>query len=251
MSTDNSQAEIGEKTKGNRKKRIERSGVVTFLDILGWKGIYNREENPILLLQSLITGLEGQIEKNWRGRDDIEIFVRSISDTIVIHCKASEGILNEAIDAHGKLCAFAIAQSIVKRIPLRGATAYGEFQAEHDNYVGKAIDEAAAWHEMGDWIGVHMTPSASYAVDVSELKNWKDYKPPLKNGLSNNTPCVCWLSDWKNANPKENPLRVLKESFRKMGPILPEFSAKFENTLLYAEKMHEIACKEEVPCPSS
>ena len=214
-------------------RRTPITGVVTMLDVLGWKGIYNRERDPITALEKLIRVLEGR-GAPYRGRDDFSINIKSISDTVVIFSEVAAEAALEAIDAHGHICASGIVESIMARIPLRGATAYGEFEVRNNIYVGKAIDEAAAWYETSEWIGVHLTPSAACIVD-SELTAWVRYPPPLKQSLKCDTFCVDWVRKWRQADSDGDPLKRLKSVFLTMGPIVPDLAPKFENTKLFLE----------------
>jgi len=212
-----------------------RTGVVTMLDVLGWKGIYLREANPINVLERLIERLSA--DDLTRGLVS-EVDLKSISDTIVLFSVVEEDDAVAAIEAHGAICGEAIAHSIAAHIPVRGATSYGDFQARKNVYVGRAIDEAAAWHEMAEWIGVHLTPSASLMVD-RQLDNWVDYEPPLKRGLRCNTHCVRWIRNWQSVSDDDEALHKLRSTFRSMGPLVPEIAPKFENTRKFAEEQLE------------
>jgi len=216
--------------------RAPATGVVTMLDVLGWKGIYNRERDPITSLETLIRDMEKASEK-YRGLV-FELEIRSISDTVVMFSKVTETDATQAIDAHGGVCAEAITRSIVARIPLRGATCYGDFEVRDNIYVGRAIDEAAAWHDVGEWVGVHLTPSANFLVE-SPLNHWVVYSPPLKHPQRCKTRCLDWWKNWRASCVNDNPLKRLKAVFRTMGPIVPEIAPKFENTIAFAEKRQE------------
>ena len=163
--------------------------------------------------------------------------IRSISDTIVVYSEdVADDQAGPAVEIHGQLCARAIATSILARIPVRGATAFGEFEVQGNIYVSKAIDEAASWHEFGDWIGVHLSPSALLAVD-REVPHWTCYSPPLKGGMRHRTLCVNWTETWKESVSGEQPKRRLVDVFREMGPITPDFAMKFVNTLDYYDQL--------------
>ncbi len=219
------------------RNRLSTTGVVTFLDVLGWKGIYNREASPIATLSKLVKNLE-TASSRFRGLETPPK-IHSISDTIVIYNTAVEAKdVTGVVDMHGAICGQAIAASIAAHIPVRGATALGEFEVQENNYVGKAIDEAASWYESGEWIGVHLTPSAMFAVD-GNLKNWAEYQAPLKAGTKHNMPCVIWTKAWKKAVSGEDPRRQLQRAFRDMGPITPDFAMKFVNTLAYFDELVE------------
>src|ERR1039457_5425043 len=118
-------------------------GAITLLDVRGWKDIYNRHADPIKDLKELIDLVEGEIHKTtkWAKRTK----VKSISDTIVILCESGPQEASDAIEHHGLLCAKLIPASVERKIPVRGATAFGQFQNKANIFVGKAVDEAAAW----------------------------------------------------------------------------------------------------------
>jgi len=210
------------------------SGVVTFLDVLGWKGIYDRKEDAIACLTFVIEGVRSRAEKQ-RGRISGEISIKSISDTIVICTPCGENEISIAIEIHGLLCHWVIPQSIDRGIPVRGATSYGEFETTDNIFVGKAIDEAAAWHEQSDWIGVHLTPSAEFVFQQSKHPDlWKKHSPPNKSRVSWEPHCVNWVSGLNDGNAK---VENIKSKFRQLGPIVPEITGKFINTLDFIEKM--------------
>lgn len=210
--------------------------VITFLDVLGWKGIWQRQKNAIATLESLVKSIDDNKNELVRGKtfllsnskpDSTNIIV--ISDTIVLVTEVDEDYIGDAIDLHGKLCSKAIPLSIKKGIPIRGATSYGEVIISQENsiFAGKAIDEAASWHETANWIGVFMTPSANFIYNdkQTEEKFWNKYNPPLKNNILLGTYCVNWNAD----------VFSIKKDFTQLAPILPEIVEKFTNTIKYLE----------------
>lgn len=210
------------------------SGVVTFLDVLGWKGVYDRKPDAILSLTRLIEGVRERAEKQ-RGRILREVQVKSISDTIALFSFCSDTEIATAIDIHGELCTWLIPESIQAEIPVRGATAFGEFEIRDSIFVGKAIDEAASWHEQSDWIGVHLTPSAEYVLDPPVSSDvWRQFAPPNKVRLNWTPHCVDWTRNWRDRGKE---VRDIKSKFRRLGPILPEITGKFANTLKFIDAM--------------
>jgi hypothetical protein len=151
----------------------------------------------------------------------------------VIFTESTRENATKAIDLHGSLCIEAIPLSITKGIPLRGATSYGEVIISSNNsiYAGKAIDEAAAWHELGDWIGVFMSPTANFVYELSASGAWIQYQPPLKGGQKLTTHTVDWYKE-KN----EEDIKIIKHSFCELAPITPEIESKFSNTIEYLSK---------------
>lgn len=208
------------------------SGVVTFLDVLGWKGVYDRKRDAIGSLIRLVDGARNEALKK-RGRIMHEITVQSISDTIALFAFAEEREISDVIEAHGEICKRLIGDSIEAELPVRGAIAYGKFQIRDSIFVGKGIDEAASWHEQSDWIGVHLTPSAEFVFKPNpQSQTWLHYEPPFKNRLRWSTHCVDWTNDWRNREAEEE---MVKQKFYRLGPILPEIAGKLTNTLAFAK----------------
>lgn len=211
-------------------------GVVTFLDVLGWKGVYDRIPEAIAKLRQLVEGIRDESLPLKRGRTYREIEVKSISDTIAIFTLCNIDEASNIIEIHGKLCQWAIPQSIELEIPVRGATAFGEFEFSENIFVGKAVDEAASWHEHIDWIGVNLTPSAEFLYSpVKDLNLWRPYKAPNKSKIDWTPRCVDWTANW--GQDREVRTRNIKDKFRRLGPIVPEISGKFIHTLAFIEKM--------------
>ncbi len=176
-----------------------------------------------------------------RGRQ-LSYGARSISDTIVLFTRlpdeAEEQEVSEALIDQGNVCATGIVQSIVSGIPIRGATTYGNFEIHENIYVGKAVDEAAMWYETGDWIGVHLTPSALFAVEPNDLSPvWVPHQLPSFDKVKFDTLCVNWLNSWRQSLNDDDGLRQLRRLFRQMGPIVPALSGKFTNTLSFLKKV--------------
>ncbi len=225
-----------------------REGAVTFLDVLGWIGIWKTDKNAIRRLSDLIkelkkranditretvTQLDG--DETIRGRDYAKITkVISISDTIVF---LTDLEAKDALEIHGRLCQTAIANSIKKRIPLRGATTYGRY-GDHDNIlIGPAVDEAAAWHENQDWFGCILTPTAFFLNCHYDIECWKEEEGfPIKNPKGIETAAVDWTSDYVDLVDGTDPEGSLRETFREMGPIIPSIALKYANTLKYFQK---------------
>ncbi len=232
--------EIEDSKREEDAKKIEivpNQGVVTILDILGWKGIWQRNKNALQDLDDLVNEIEtfasssSKLFRNFQkfGVEDNITKVMVISDTIVITTSAEENDSNNALDLHGLICKDAIPYSIMKGIPVRGATCYGEFATGKgiNSFVGKAVDEAASWHETTDWIGVIMTPSAKYSYHTPTEDYWKETDPPFKNNLKFSTYGVNWI------NQEDLSLQEILKAFINLSPIIPDIVNKFENTIKF------------------
>lgn len=212
-------------------------GIVTFLDVLGWKGLWQSNKEAVSQLKLLVRKTKKQaneIISEYNKREnaknvlhkDIKIKVVSISDTIVF-LTGTESI--EAIQFHAQLCAWIIEYALSKGFPLRGAISYGEFSESMNIMLGPAIDEAAAWHESTDWIGVILTPSAQmYIRDNGNIDYITDYEHiPFKKGIKTLHKCIDW--DFEN---KE----ILYDIFLDKGPHMPEVAPKYLNTLEFLNR---------------
>lgn len=199
-------------------------GTVTFLDVLGWKGIWLRRDS-----QDVVTQLRKLVEtaqKVVRGANDTTVL--SISDTIVL---LTPGDPSSGLKLHGEVAVELLCESILVGLPLRGATACGEFFLEKPSIlVGAAIDEAASWHEATDWIGVIQTPSAFMVHDGAGP--WRSETPPVKGGAirAYRVPCADWPTFWRKSGYDR---QALQAGFAAMGPFDPVVATKYTNTLLF------------------
>lgn len=211
-------------------------GAVTFLDVLGWKGIWERNQFAISKLQSFVYKMQEKAqeisdkymnEPSLRGKSK-PTEVLSISDTIAIFTSASPKI---AIGIHAELCSWALAYSLEQELPLRGAISYGEYSIADNIMLGYAVDESASWHETTDWIGVVLTPSAKmylrnelpeFVVQYSNI--------PFKKTMKTLDLCVKWNFDDD---------KTLYDIIQKKGPHVPEIAPKYLNTLEFLRNVND------------
>lgn len=218
-----------------RSRSRPSQGVVTFLDVLGWKGIWARNREAVNTLRDLVANLESLAPKFARGRGGdipLQTTTLSISDTIVFATPTAEETAVDALSIHGALSAEAIKRSLSAGMPLRGATAFGDYELNREAHilVGPCVDEAASWHERGDWIGVFMSPSAAFLFAGQERSRWwMKQEPPLKGSQKLDTFAVKWAD--------REQLPEIRRLFLRMSPILPEVAEKFGNTLGFLEKI--------------
>lgn len=149
-------------------------GVITFLDFLGWKGIwlndYKNESqtegvfnnNSLRKLADLIQ----KISKLCKKEDENCKFI-SISDTIVLFssCPKNEDSNYETLKKHADICSKILNISAKNGFALRGAITVGEFASYKNIIVGPGVDECANWYEQADWLGVIFAPSAQFIID--------------------------------------------------------------------------------------
>ena len=157
------------------KKGTMEEGAVTFLDVLGWKDGWQRQqdgaiepcEQVIELLRTVVTMFAGNEGQSWAGTlGGIKTSVRGLSNTIAI---SSIGPAEKTLVYHSALCAMTIDIAFKKGIPLRGAVSFGDFLVKNQRdldttlLIGPAVDEVAAWYEAVEWIGAVLTPSSYFS----------------------------------------------------------------------------------------
>lgn len=156
-----------------------------------------------------------------------------ISDTFVLTSN-SENYKEELI-IHCAVNKFLILECLKKGLLIRGATSYGEYYKKDMVYVGPAIDDAASWHEMGEEIGIFLTPLCKinlpdkYYSELSFRKifNYKDdtkILQKLEPKLKCNT-FETYFINWSDG--KKN----FESIIRNYKVILPGIQMKIENSL--------------------
>lgn len=214
---------------------IVEEGAVTFLDVLGWKGIWERNQSAINSLSAFVIEMQKKAEEitekysediSLRGKSNATK-VLSISDTIAVFTSASPKI---SIKIHSELCSWAIPAALKNELPLRGAISYGEYSISNNIMLGYAVDESASWHETTDWIGVILTPSAKILLENNE-NNESEYivkydNIPFKKKMPTLNLCVKWKYEDKTS---------LYSIIKKKGPHVPEIAPKYLNTLNYLD----------------
>ncbi len=215
------------------RKITSGKGAVTFLDVLGWKGIWERNQFAINKLQSFVYEMQKKAQEvsekymddpSLRGKSN-PTEVLSISDTIAIFTSASP---QAAIGIHAELCSWALSYSLEQELPLRGAISYGEYSIADNIMLGYAVDEASIWHEITDWIGVILTPSAKMYLRNNLPEFVAEYNNiPFKRSMKTLNLCVKWsFGDEK----------MLYDFIQKKGPHIPEIAPKYLNTLEFLQR---------------
>ncbi|MCL2165648.1 MAG: hypothetical protein FWH55_14960 [Oscillospiraceae bacterium] len=223
-------------------KTISELGAVTFLDVLGWKGIWQKEDNAHRALYDLIDETQekatsvstmysnteivrgassGEIKRGKKCKTD----VLSISDTITLF---TEGTPRNALAIHSHICSWLLERALSQGIPLRGAISYGRYIVEGNIMIGYAVDEAASWHEETNWIGVILTPTAQIMIKDNVESPIIEYdRIPFKRTERNLKLCVNWHFEDRE---KLNEIILAK------GPLTPEIAPKYLNTIEFLNR---------------
>jgi hypothetical protein len=156
----------------------EKYGVISLLDTLGTKGIWLRN-NPSHVLENwnkLTTIFEDVIKDTDIA---IEYTFSVFSDTIII---AASGAKTEEIilDLSSNLIP-AISAGMIAGFYFRGCISVGKFYSNEKMIIGPAIDEAAQYYKLPEWIGVSASPTAHNVLE--NLKGNQHYKKDFENNF--------------------------------------------------------------------
>lgn len=219
----------------------QKKGVVSFLDVLGWKGIWVNLENPIKSLNEFILNFQTEAEliyrslvKNHSNAVSLEIIL--FSDTIVIFTPDLDDDFSTSLDFHSRACKLALEIGLKHNLPLRGAIGYGEYSyysKRSITMIGSVIDEISIWSGKVDWIGVILAPSVKFelvfkAISIERFDHVMEYpKIPFKENVTGLCFCVRW-GDSKG-------MELLKGLLNNQRYQPPEVTSKYLNTLLFLE----------------
>lgn len=209
-------------------------GAVMFCDFLGWKGLWkNSEEKKALnnanaLIQKISQHFDELSNKYIPLNKYYPISkIISISDTIALMTPQVGEINRETLFKLFSDIARFILEESIKYYPLRGAITLGEFNYNNNIMMGPAIDEAASWHEMSDWIGIILSPSAQFEYeklsDSQKSGNIEDVHIPLKVVTKGLKYCI----KWQDLNGE------LDNLIQKTKALTPEIANKYLNTSIY------------------
>ena len=201
-------------------------GYLTFADILGWKGIWkkqNSEEEKVDTLNTLLF-IKSKLEEEFK-EEKKNYKINLISDTYVVFAKNFQ--------INNKLSKRLIELCLKNDLLIRGATSYGKFYNNDMVYIGQTVDEAASWHETGEEIGIFYTSSAKLSIDEEnpieyELKNSFLRKGTIKTKLGE---IKTYYINWYNKETKKDFYRIMKDEV-----ISPDISSKYLNTEKSMEK---------------
>jgi hypothetical protein len=177
-------------------------GLVAIVDALGAKLFNLHEAREFIAFRDSITGFTDPVFDLKRSVFDLKrMKTFTLNDTIVYAYPVENDSWIEEVESFGAFLRVAVNRSIVKKYPLRGSLAAGEFYIGDDKTIlGPAVTDAASWYEAADWIGVHATPHASMfiqscvdrapAADLSHVLI--DYPVPLKDGKRFTMKAINW-----------------------------------------------------------
>ena len=207
-----------------KPKKLE--GYLIFADILGWKGIWKKQDkkdiaNVTFFIKNI---LEKEFDKEFNKElKEKKYSISLISDTFIVFSKEWE-LSNKLSKKLIELC-------LENNLVIRGAISYGECYNKDTVYVGQAVDEAASWHDEGEEIGIFCTPSAKQEIINNDYDLPEDFIK-LKSGEINT-----FFINWYNKETKKK----FDELFSKIDKSSIKVYLKYLNT----EKKFDKYLKEE------
>ena len=193
-------------------------GYLTFADILGWKGIWQKQNTPngkVSYTESLFS-IKNNLKTKFNNEKNF-YNINLISDTFVI--------FSEDFKQSNELSRNLIQLCLEKGLLIRGATSYGECYNKDMVYIGQAVDEAASWHEKGEEIGIFYTASAKLNIKLSddiELKKCFLINDEVNTKIGK---IKTYFINWYNEITEKNFYEIMKKEI-----IYPEISSKYFNT---------------------
>ena len=250
------QAERKRALGGGAAAPVETEGMVAILDMLGTKGQGGPGDHARLhagwrdLLSSAqhLIGCSGALG----GRCTLSAF----SDTMFVTAAAPEpapgGGGGGGPAPEDMLIAFSdiawrlVVRSIEKDVPVRGCVSYGRYYAGASSlFTGSAVDEAARYHELPQWIGVSAAPSANRALSRSIRRRsdprnrfYTRYDIPLGSSVERDAWVVNWPRRYDDEEPGEAMENVLGRIDGKLDGITDVDAAlKWRNTRKFCTDM--------------
>lgn len=201
-----------------------------FLDILGYKGLWNRYGSEELITKLLKIKRDTFLEKKGYNtvygkvqKEKLDFIMYTFSDTFIITVEELKGSpengnkntrLNNgrSIKPAMEIASVIFDMAIKEHILLRGVISYGEFFTvkKQNILLGPAIDEAGDWYDKANWSGIHLTPTANFKfqsqyLDQEILEDYMaqkypknlltmEYEVPLKNNEHFFTHVINWLN---------------------------------------------------------
>lgn len=166
------------------------------------------------------------------------------SDTIYVFLRTEDRSDYSAVTSLFPLSAV-ILSAIRKGIFLRGAISFGTYYRNGNQMFGPAVEEAAAWHEQADWIGISAAPSLSHILDITRNPSTPNvngrfvrchvpYKSGEQRGVESHW-ALAWPLDAEDASELANEVRSAFIMFS--GSVPPAVYPKYQHTLAFIDKL--------------
>jgi hypothetical protein len=240
-----------------RKKKIVKKyhksyGLIVLIDALGTKGIWKRNESEDILKKwtqfiknirdSVVTGLSNLSQVSFA----------SFSDTIVITVDSDN--IEDTLRKTSELLSSHIIESMLIDMPIRGCMSVGEFYRGEQLIIGPAIDEAAEYYTLPQWIGISASPSAHLLIErmykrdpIGTSSFFQKFTIPLNKSVEQNAWAMNWV-DIADQFVKDNSEIISGKKYDQIPDAIYEnlekysdvgVSLKWRNTLKFYEDVNE------------
>ena len=184
----------------NRGWPVQGNRCVAFLDILGFKDLVARStHSEIYDMLSSISSVQEAIE----GAEAERVFITKFSDSIVIFSRDSQ---KDSLMTFMIAIEYLFIRCMQKRIPIKGAVAFGQISVDIDNtlFFGQPLIDAYLLEENLKYYGMIFHHTAINVLRGKELLDEVVHIPtPLKYGLINHYN-LNWFKDYKEFNNIED-----------------------------------------------
>ncbi len=188
-----------------KKKRITKRtlsikshyGIVIFLDALGTKGSWEKS-NPETLIKrwdNFVLATEKyykKLDKKFGTLSKLNAF----SDTFIITITTKN--IQKILDQVGRSLIATFVIGLLRGISFRGCISAGKFFTGEKIVIGPAVDEAARYSSLPNWVGVSAAPSMHVILDKLEslpsysVNSFQRHDIPMKHGIEKNG----WVLSW-------------------------------------------------------
>ena len=173
-----------------------KKGIIALLDALGVKGIWSRANHDRVIAnwQFFLSYLNKSIDRYSQTDFNGKINVITFSDTVLISIETDSDPISH-LPMMSDILVGPFYSALIHDIFFRGVISIGQFINSEQMVLGPAVDEAAEWYSLPNWIGISLCPSAMFGLkrlqeqgaDPQILKrSFIEYSVPMKQGIELN-----------------------------------------------------------------
>ena len=218
---------------------LEKRGMVAIIDVLGVKGSWKGNGGGVPGLHKKWNELLGSARGHLRDDRSLgrRVTFSAFSDTMFITAKGKN--YADLLLSFSKAMWPVIASSIREDVPLRGCVSCGSyFRGRNNLFTGSAVDEAAEYYSLPQWIGISAAPSAnsvlSREMPRQPHQNGRMYKRhdiPLKASVEQDAWALNWPRQCEDEDEEGAMEKIVKHIDEKMEGLTDIGAAlKWRNT---------------------
>jgi hypothetical protein len=185
------------------------NGCLIFVDVLGVKGSWQEDpQGKIKRWERVNEIIDGVIKdpNSIHVEKGITIDKDAFSDTLIITATNKNNTIDlDLLGIVGSFAGMLVALCFDKGHLVRGCLSAGQFYRSSTGYmiIGAAVDEAAQYYLLPQWIGISLSPSAHLEMIENSwnIPSLIKYDIPLKIGIEQGGFAVRW-------DPPDNKLRI-------------------------------------------